>query len=165
MPDDLAKRVIASGEMASIVERLKRRKATPKPTDWIRVAHGVDEIVNALSIPSSVALITLIGLIATGNVRARDLDPEECSIAELQRAEFVSRSDLAEWLEGYSLGKRDAVIAKLIRNGANPPRTQRWKDFCNLVRNQCDGWYAKGTPAWGFGDRQIQRAVKALRAV
>jgi hypothetical protein len=155
------------GDMASIIERLKRRKATPKPADWIRVAHGVDEIVNALSIPSAVAQITLIGLIATGNVRMRDLDPEDCKLADVERAEFVSATDIAEWLREYAapLKERDAVIAKLIRNGANPPRTHSWKDFSNDVRNQCDGWRAKGKPAWGFGDRQIQRAVKALKAI
>jgi hypothetical protein len=104
-------------------------------------------------------------LIATERIRARDLDLAGCKLADLEQAEFVSGSDLAEWLPP-PLNERDARIAKLVRDGANPPRTQPWKDFCNEVRDQCRaGWRAKGKPAWGFSDKQIQRAVKALKAL
>jgi hypothetical protein len=37
------------------------------------------------------------------------------------------------------------------------------KQFCDDVRNACRGWKAKGKPALGFGDKQIQRIVKNLR--
>jgi hypothetical protein len=154
------------GDMASIIERLKRRKAEAKPEqNWVTVNKAIRVMASALAISDEVAEFTLIGLIAAERVRARDLDPSEVSIAELGRAEFVSASDLAEWLPPPS-NERDAIIAKLVRDGANPPHTGPWKDFYNLVRNQCrDGWRAKGKPGFGFTDRQIQRRVKALKAV
>jgi hypothetical protein len=160
-----AERIVASGEMASIVERLKRRKANAKPDpDWLTVNEAIRVLAKALIIPDEVAQFTLIGLIATERIRTRDLDLGGCKLAELEQAEFVSGSDLAEWLPPPP-NERDVVIATLVRGGANPPRTGPWKDFCDQVRNQCrSGWLGK-RPGHGFTDKQIQRAVKALRAV
>jgi hypothetical protein len=154
------------GDMASIIERLKRRKANAKPEeDWLTLNEAIRLLAKALIVSDEVAHFTLIGLIATEHIRARDLDPNEVSLAELGRAEFVSRNDLAEWLPPPP-NERDAAVLTLLRGGANPPHTGPWKDFYNSVRNQCrGGWRAKGKPGFGFTDKQIQRRVKDLKAI
>src|SRR5262249_7473331 len=69
-----AERIRASDEMASILAQLKRRKAQPKPDpDWLTINQAIGVLARALSIPDEVAYFTLIGLMASERIRARDL--------------------------------------------------------------------------------------------
>ena len=57
------------------------------------------------------------------------------------------------------------MIAALIAEGVNPPRTIKWKEFYKRVRDACNARLdAKGRPPFGFGDKQIRRIVNGLRA-
>jgi hypothetical protein len=119
----------------------------------------------------------LDGLIATGNVRACDknddlIDLDECSIAGLEgKAASVAANELREWVREHSTlpqgsQARDRLIAQKLQEGINPPRNTPWKTFCNLIRNECNGWVGNGAkrkPAIGFGDKQIQRAEGRIR--
>jgi hypothetical protein len=134
-------------------------------------ALGFDEaatvIAQALAIPHQAAGMLLYGLAATGNVRTLDdeldpIDEDKCTISELGGSiAYVSAEDIRRWLGDWSVvsqpSHRETVIAAML------PRTVPWKQFCNDVRNACRGWKAKGKPALGFGDKQIQRIVKNLR--
>lgn len=61
------------GDMASIIERLKRRNAKAQPEqDWLTVNKAIGVLARALSIPDEVAEFTLIGLIAGERIRARE---------------------------------------------------------------------------------------------
>jgi hypothetical protein len=134
-------------------------------------ALGFDEaatvIAQALAIPHQAAGMLLYGLAATGNVRTLDdeldpIDEDKCTISELGGSiAYVSAEDVRRWLGECAFvpepSYREAMIAAML------PRTVPWKQFCNDVRNACGGWTAKGKPASGFGDKQIQRIVKNLR--
>ena len=74
------------------------------------------------------------------------------------------RSYLVDWSAVPQPKRRDHVIAVLLVEDYNPPRNIKWKPFCDLVRDKCNGWLKPGKPALGFGDRQIKRAVNELRA-
>jgi hypothetical protein len=116
--------------------------------------------------------MTLYGLCATGNVGSvtdelEIIDGEECTIEELEGSlAFVSASDVRHWLTEWSPApqplKRDAVIEAKLQAGAIPGRNIPWKKFCDEIRDECNGWGAKGKPAWGFSNKQIQRHVKDL---
>jgi hypothetical protein len=157
------------------LERLKASKLFNKADhDWIKFTEAVDEIVEAFGICSEAASKTLFGLIATGLVRALDkaeqvIDLDECTIAELEgKPKFVSASQLRSWLREWSAaptGDRMRVIEAKLRSGQIPGRNIPWKQFCNDVRNDCNARLdAKGRPALGFSDKQIQRTVNGLRA-
>jgi hypothetical protein len=125
------------------------------------------EIAQALAIPGRAAAMLLYGLAATGNVRTLDdeldpIDEDKCTISELGGSiAYVSAEDVRRWLGEWAFAPqpsyREAAIAAML------PRTVPWKQFCTDVRNACGGWTAKGKPASGFGDKQIQRIVKNLR--
>jgi hypothetical protein len=134
------------------------------------------DIAQALCIPNEAAAMTLYGLCATGNVRAfgdqgEVLDVEKRLIEDLERLNpiLVSGDDVRHWLRGWSRGPirqdRDKVILAKLRKGLIPGSNIHWKKFRDDIRNDCNGWGAKGKPANGFGDKQIQRAVKRLRSL
>jgi hypothetical protein len=113
----------------------------------------------------------MLGLIATGHVRAdatkKHVD-HECTAAELQgKSKLIAVDDLRDLLREWSAAPtagRDRVISMKLRNGDIPGRNIEWKQFCDDVRDDCNGWRAKGKgPAWGFGDKQIKRIVNHLR--
>jgi hypothetical protein len=76
-----------------------------------------------------------------------------------------------EWLSQQPLpqtGSRKAAVQRLIADGFHPPTTIRWKAFCNLVRDECNGWIGRGPrrmPAWGFDSRTIKRDVQGVKVV
>jgi|SRR6516164_7895114 hypothetical protein len=159
-----------------LVERLKANAKPPRKADhnWITFAAAVGDIAEALSLRSEVAEAILFGLVATGDIRAQDHDDEiidlnECTIAELSgKPVYVSENELKDWLRKYSAAPtkdRDRVITERLQIGLRPPRNIPWKRFYDDIRSACNGWQGKGDkrkPAWGFSDKQIQRAVKAL---
>jgi hypothetical protein len=158
--------------VTAIIERLKAKAKQPSKAghDWISFAKGVVEVSSALGLSSEVAQMTLFGLIATGEIPASDkkdlIDIDRCTIAELSKLAFVSAGELRNWLREQStspLSNRDAVIAEKLRAGDVPGRNIPWKQFCDDVRNQCNARRSKGRPVFGFEDKQIQRAVKALK--
>jgi hypothetical protein len=150
-----------------------RLKASPTKHDWIRFAKAVAEISEAFGIRSEAASMTLYGLVATGIVQALDkagkfINLDTCTITELEgKPEFVSTNELRSWLREWSAAPtvdRDRVIEKKLRGSQIPGRNIDWKKFCDEVRDGCNGWRAKGRPAWGFSDKQIQRVVNELRS-
>ena len=158
--------------LTAIIERLKPNAKGSAEYDWISFAKAVSEVAEALSIPHEVAQMTLVGLIATGDISASNakglIDLDETTIAEL-RIDQAAAGELRGWLREHSkaplVGQRDFVIAKLLRNGAVPARSVTWKEFCDKVRNECNGWQGKGAkrmPAWGFDHKTIQRQVAKL---
>jgi hypothetical protein len=159
--------------VTAIVERLKAKARRPNKADhdWVKYPTAVTEVVEAFGISSEAASMMLFGLIATGQVRALDnhqefIDLDDCTIAELEgKPKFVRADEFRNWLREWSAvptADRDRVIADKLRSGEFPGRNTTWKKFCDEVRNKCNGWRAKGKPAWGFGDKQIRRIVSDL---
>jgi hypothetical protein len=117
--------------------------------------------------------MTLYGRCATGDVRWVDdsgeiVDEDAVTIAAFSgKPAFIVADDLRSCLVSWSPDPqpkmREQVILTLVAEGLNPPRNIKWKPFCDLVRDKCNGWSKPGKPAFGFGDKQIQRAVKDLR--
>jgi hypothetical protein len=165
--------------MKAILERHKpRRPLTKADFEWINQRLAWDALTQAFGLQSAVASMLLDGLVATGNVRALDkdgnlIDLDECTIGELQgKAAYVAADELRDWLSKHSTVSqgpqaRDRSIAQKLREGINPPHKKSWKEFYDLIRDECGGWIVTGgkrCPARSFSDKQIQRAVKALRA-
>jgi hypothetical protein len=137
--------------------------------------EAATEIAHALGIKYEAAAMTLYGLCATGNVRWADIqgvivDEDTCTIADFTRdgrPVHVTAADVRHYLTDWSAqpqrSKRDEVIRTLFAEGLIPPRRISWKAFYRRVRDDCNGW-VNGRPALGFGDKQIQRLVKELRA-
>lgn len=134
---------------------------------------AASEIAEALKIDHKAAIMTLYGLCATGDVRWFDdsgeiVDEDTVTIAAFAaKPVFVVADDVRHWLVEWSPQpqpkRRGQVIATLLAEGHNPPRNIKWKPFCDLVRDKCNGWLKPGKPTLGFGDKQIQRTVKELR--
>ena len=164
---------------AALMQRLRapRRPRTKADFEWIGQSVAEDELAQAFALPSAVASMLLHGLVATGTVRALDpdgnvIDVDECKIWEFEgKIKSVSADELQDWLRKHSSvpqGQRDRLIAQKLREGINPPRNKSWKEFYILIRDGCGGWIGNGAkrkPALGFGDKQIQRAVKRLRTI
>jgi hypothetical protein len=159
--------------LTAIVERLKAKAKLPNEADhdWIKFPRAVTEVIEAFGICSEAASMMLFGLIATGQVRALDnhqgfIDLDDCTIADLEgKPRFISANQLRSWLRQWSAvptADRDRVIAEKLRAGEIPGRSIPWKEFCDDVRNKCNGWRGKGKPDWGFGDKQIRRIVSDL---
>jgi hypothetical protein len=139
----------------------------------IKFSAAANEIAEALKIHYEAAAMTLYGLCATGYVRWVDVSGEIVEEDELTVANFSNkpafvvpddvRSYLANWSPDPQPKMREQVIQALLAEGHNPPRKIKWKPFCDLVRDKCNGWLAPGKPALSFSDKQIQRAVKDLR--
>jgi|SRR5215510_1598524 len=164
-------RMVNKQFVTTLVKRLTKAKADH---DWIGFASAVNEVIDALNVPSEVAQKTLFGLIASGEVPARNrkdaIDLDETTIAELTKIDQVAVDELGAWLRKHSTlpiaGQRDFVIGKLLRNGVVPTRSVSWKEFGDKVRNECNGWQGKGAkrkPAWGFDNKTIQRQVAKLQ--
>jgi hypothetical protein len=135
--------------------------------NWVSFHNGVAEITDTMRIPNEAASMLLHGLCATGNVRCLNdqldfIDPDECTLTEFSgEAAFIAADDvrhfLAEWSSAPQRLLMNAEIAKRL------PRRIPWKQFCNEIRDACNGWRGPGKPAWGFGDKQIQRSANRLR--
>ena len=167
MPSNLK----ALSNLKARLSRAKRRDPGSEPT--LTFSEAAAEIARALGIGSEAAAMTLYGLCATGNVQClndqSEVIDEDCTIAELHRSppRAVIASDVLPFLTDWSPDplphKREGVIRQLLA-AYNPPRNISWKQFCGLVRERCNGWIGVGRPAHGFGDKQIQRIVKDIRA-
>jgi hypothetical protein len=57
------------------------------------------------------------------------------------------------------------TIKHRLTAGDKPGTTIQWKEFCDLVRDGCDGWVGlqKRRPKRGFGDKSIKRIVTKLQ--
>jgi hypothetical protein len=75
--------------------------------------------------------------------------------------------DVDAWLSQQA-GCRDAAIRRLLAEGVIPPSNIPWKQFCDRVRDECNGWMGEGserTPAWGFNDRTIKDTVGRVKQI
>jgi len=62
-------------------------------------------------------------------------------------------------------GSKEAVIRRLLAEGILPPADIPWKEFCERVRDECNGWIGIGPqrkPAYGFNDKAIKYTVKRV---
>jgi hypothetical protein len=59
---------------------------------------------------------------------------------------------------------RDA-IAQLMKEGMQPASTVLWDEFCDLVRDRCDGWkdQKNRVPKRGFSDKTIKEQYAGRR--
>jgi hypothetical protein len=137
-----------------------------KTRGWISVNTAATEIAQTLNIAHEAALTLAYGLCALGDIRALDSNREFIELDTPDLA-YVAAADvrhhLAEWSSKPQPNHVDAVILEKLRN-ETPGRSIEWKKFGDDVRDRCNGWRAKGRPAWGFSDKKIQRRVKYLRA-
>jgi hypothetical protein len=75
---------------------------------WLPFNEAVTEIAQALNIKDKAAVMTLYGLVATGNVGAIDIqleiiDAEKYKITEFEGSiAFVSANDVRHWLGEWS---------------------------------------------------------------
>jgi hypothetical protein len=160
--------------VVAIVERLNKAKAKRRTSNQLlRFGEAAIEIANGLNINDVAAEMTLYGLCATGNVRWLNdqgelVDEDQCTIGDFNdKPKLVVASDvrsfLTDWSTNPQASHRDAVIKAKLDAGMSPGRNITWKEFCDDVRDKCNGWRAKGKPAWGFGDKQIKRIFNDLR--
>jgi hypothetical protein len=164
----------SKSSLPAILSRLQQAQADPHREPRLSFVDAAAEIGLALNIKFEPAMMTLYGLCATGTVRCLNgqgeiIEEDEYTIANFSvKPAYVITDDVRSWLRDHSLDPqpqaREAVILKLFKEDWNPPRKGSWKEFCGLVRDRCNGWRAKGKPSLGFGDKQIQRIVKELRA-
>ena len=137
----------------------------------IAFSDAAKEIADALKIPNEAASMTLYGLCATGYVRWTDISGVIVEEDDLTVANFSDkpalvvaddvRSYLVDWSPVLQPKRRDHVIAVLLFEGYNPPRNIKWKPFCDLIRDKCNGWLKPGEPALSFGDR-VKTGLKTL---
>ena len=72
------------------------------------------------------------------------------------QAEGITNVDA--WLSQQA-GCRDAAIRRLLAEGVIPPTNIPWKQFCDRVRDECNGWMGEGserTPAWASMIEQLK---------
>jgi hypothetical protein len=58
-----------------------------------------------------------------------------------------------------------AAIEKRLRLGGRPPAMMRWKQFCDVIRDDCDAWIGvpkRGEPKRGFSDDSIERVAREI---
>jgi hypothetical protein len=145
--------------------------------DFLTFLEAAEEIAQGLKVKHEAGAMTLYGLCATGNVRSFNaqeefFDPDECTIANFEgNPTFVIASGvrhcLVEWSPDALPSQRDAEIDKRLRAGVIPGRNVSWKQFGDDIRDACNGWIVTGgqrKPNRAFGDKQIQRIVKDLKA-
>jgi len=141
--------------MNSLKAIVRRTKKSDPNAEGLTFSEAANEIADALNIKYEVATMTLYGLCATGNVHCLNDQGELIEAIDIEgkpaffRASDV-RSFLTDWSEGPQRSRREAVISGLIADGVIPPDTIKWKEFYKRVRDACNGWVAKGKPAWGF---------------
>jgi hypothetical protein len=144
------------------IGKLKRKTSS----SWLAFSSACREIKSALYVEDEVAAMILQGLVATGNVHACDdaqqlVDLDECTITEYEnRVAFVEVDDLRYWLSRCTRAPQPALIDAEIAK--RRPRRVPWKQFCNEVRDACNGWQRPGKPALGFSTKQIQRRYNSL---
>jgi hypothetical protein len=160
--------------------------------DWIPVDWGAGTLISKLGLSVGAAESTLRrlcaeGIVRSGRTRYEDDDrtvideppeiirPNEWGSDQLDltidedtanEVILISEDDLDHWLagqvttgQGEASSPRDTAIIKRL------PRTASWKEFCDHVRDDADGWITvnkQRVPARGFSDKQIQRAVERL---
>ena len=165
--------------LTKLVSNLKnKRKSKGDPSPKLSFSQAATEIAEALKIENDAATMTLYGLCASRSVRCINdqeeiIDYDECTIAAFSEASVtasVLADDVRYYLTGWSPDplpdRRWDVIRKMLAEH-NPPRTISWKEFCDRVRDECNGWIKTGgklKPGPGFSQKQIQRIVKDLRA-
>jgi len=167
----------SKSSLSAIMSNL-RSKAKANVGSVFTFDQATSEIAQALKIKYEAAAMTLYGLCATGNVRWLNeqgtvAEEDKCTIAEFygqKTPAFVVADDVRHWLTQWSPDplpdQRWDVIRKMLAED-NPPRTISWKEFCDRVRYECNGWIKTGgelKPRPGFSQKQIQRIVKDLRA-
>ena len=64
-------------------------------------------------------------------------DPAVSMLLSGLRAEGIA--DVDAWLSQQA-GCRDAAIRRLLAGGVIPPTNIPWKQFCDRVRDECNGW-------------------------
>ena len=85
----------------------------------------------------------------------------------------ICKHDLDCWLneqENYEASDaatkpRDQAISKRLEGGDSPPDNIGWKQFCDQIRDDADGWSDKRNGGYkkGFSLKMIMRVVKQLK--
>ena len=139
-------------------------------TQWLSFNDAVAALARELTQPHAVAEALMCGLCATNEIRCTDkggrfIDPDTEPMGYAARPCHISETDFATWLHQNNLisSTRDDEIRRRLRASERPGQNTPWKEFCDGVRNRCRGWKKKGVPNRGFGDKQIQRIVNAIR--
>jgi hypothetical protein len=90
------------------------------------------------------------------------------------RAVLVPDAQFRQWLNSAlrtgeqkkagPLGLHDAV-AQLMEEGTQPASTVPWDQFCDLIRDRCNGWKDRKNrvPKRNFSDKTIKRIVSSLK--
>jgi hypothetical protein len=139
-------------------------------TQWLYFDDAVAALARELTQPYAVAQALMCGLCATGEIRCASkgyvfIDPDIEPMGGAARPCHISKTDFGDWLHENNLisSTRDDEIRRRLRAGERPGQNTPWKEFCGGVRERCRGWKKKGVPTRGFGDKQIQRIVDAIR--
>jgi hypothetical protein len=93
--------------------------------------------------------------------------PEPAVSILLRGLQAEGIKDVDAWLSQQA-GCRDAAIRRLLAEGVIPPTNIPWKQFCDRVRDECNGWMGEGparTAAWGFNDRTIKDTVGRVKHI
>jgi hypothetical protein len=94
-------------------------------------------------------------------VREPDYDGPDADGCEV--VVMINEDDFRPWLNALPTpaadNRRDAAIRKLLEAGV-----RTGKVFYNKVRDEADGWRARGVAAYSFSDKQIKRASKKIEA-
>jgi hypothetical protein len=69
--------------------------------------------------------------------------PEPAVSILLRGLQAEGIKDVDAWLSQQA-GCRDAAIRRLLAEGVTPPTNIPWKQFCDRVRDECNGWMGKG---------------------
>jgi hypothetical protein len=85
----------------------------------------------------------------------------------------ISKHDLDCWLNEQEDSEasdaatkpRDQAISKRLEGGDSPPDNIGWKQFCDQIRDDADGWSDKRNGGYkkGFSPKMIMRVVKQLK--
>jgi hypothetical protein len=116
--------------------------------NWVSFHNGVAEITDTMRIPNEAASMLLYGLCATGNVRCLNdqldfIDPDECTLTEFSAAgAFIAVNDLRHFLAEWSSAPQPSLIN--VEIAKRLPRRIPWKQFCNEIRDACNGWRGPG---------------------
>ena len=155
----------------SALEALIARGPDTSPGVLLPWLAAETEIVEALGVTRETARMVLYGLCATANLRCFTADRQIIDIDQGPfegKIAFVEADDIRHWLlqsrRSPLTKQREIVIVELLASDQLPGENIEWKAFCDLVRDNCNGWRKRGKPAWGFGDKQIKRVVNTLRS-
>jgi hypothetical protein len=151
--------------------RLKiRNGAVGAETQWLSFNDAVAALARELTQSYAVAQALMCGLCATSEIQCASegyvfIDPDTEPMGYAARPLYISKRDFGAWLHENNIvsSTRDDEIRRRLRAGERPGKNMPWKEFYIGVRDRCRGWKKKGIPAKGFGDKQIQRIVNAIR--